>query len=107
MLQKHLKIFQDILSENNLPQLPTWESEITDSTVAPFSDRLMLFKMMLLTEIISVNYGTALSSMMRRDLGLHFMRLRAELLKYGEDTLNLMIENEYLDELPMAKKNDQ
>lgn len=107
ILQKHLEIFQNILSENDLPHLPTWESEITDSTVAPFSDRLMLFKMMLLTGLISTNYGTALSTMMRKDLGLHFLRLRTELLKYGEDTLNLMIENEYLDQLPLAKKNNQ
>jgi hypothetical protein len=107
ILQKHLEIFQDILSENDVPHLPTWESEITDSTVAPFSDRLMLFKMMVLTGIMSVNYGTALSAMMRRDLGLHFMRLRTEVLKYGEDTLNLMIKNEYLDQLPMAKENNQ
>jgi rubrerythrin len=102
--QKHLEIFQNILSENDLPHLPTWESEITDSTVAPFSDRLMLYKMTLLTGLISTNYGTALSTMMRRDLGLHFIRLRTELLKYGEDTLNLMIKHEYLDQLPMAKE---
>lgn len=107
ILQKHLEIFQNTLSENDLPHLPTWESEITDSTVAPFSDRLMLFKMTFLTENISVNYGVALSTMMRRDLGLHFIRLRTELLKYGEDSLNLMIKNEYLDQLPMAKENDQ
>lgn len=103
ILQKHLEIFQNILSENALPHLPTWESEITDSTVSPFSDRLMLFKMILLTEMISVNYGTALSTMMRRDLGVHFIRLRTELLKYGEDSLNLMIKNEYFDQLPLAK----
>ncbi|MFP5111723.1 DUF3231 family protein [Bacillaceae bacterium C204] len=107
ILQKHLVIFQDILSENDLPHLPTWESEITDLTVAPFSDRLMLFKILIFTDIISVRYGMALSIMMRRDLGLHFIRLRAELLKYGEDSLNLMIKNEYLDQLPMAKEKDQ
>lgn len=107
ILQKHLVIFQDILSENDLPHLPTWESEITDLTVAPFSDRLMLFKMVVLTGTVSTKYGIALSTMMRRDLGLHFLRLRTELLKYGEDSLNLMIKNEYLDQLPMAKENDQ
>lgn len=104
ILHKHLEIFQDIFSENDLPHLPTWESEITDSTVPPFSERLMLFKMLLLTGTISSKYGTALSFMMRRDLGLHFMRLKTEILKYAEDTLNLMIKNEYLDELPMAKE---
>lgn len=104
ILQKHIEVFQRLLSENDLPHLPTWESEILDSTISPFSERLMLFKMTLLTETVSIRYGTALTNMMRRDLGLHFMRLKTELLKYGEDSLNLMIKNEFLDELPMAKE---
>ena len=64
----------------------------------------MLFKMSFLTLTIMIRYGAASSLMMRRDLGLHFIRLRAELLKYGEDSMNLIIKNKYLDEIPMAKK---
>lgn len=104
IFQKHLEIFQSILTENDLPKLPTWESELTDTTVSPFSDRLMLYKMTLLTPAAAGRYGTALSSLQRKDLGAHFMRLMAETLQYGEDSVNLMIEHRFMDQLPMAKE---
>ncbi|KGE20713.1 DUF3231 family protein [Paenibacillus wynnii] len=103
--EKHLEIFQSILTENDLPKLPTWESELTDTTISPFSERLMLFKMSLLVASSSGQYGSSLSSIQRRDLGVHFMRLMAETLKYGEDSINLMIDYGFLDQLPMAKEN--
>ena len=102
--QKHQDIFQSILSENDLPKLPTWESELTDTTISPFSERLMVFKMALLTASSSGQYGSSLSSVQRRDLGVHFMRLMGETLKYGEDIIDLMIDHGYLDQLPMAKE---
>ena len=102
--QKHIEIFQSILFANELPQLPTWESEVTDTTVPPFSDRLMLFKMTLLTGATAGHYGVSLSSVLRKDIGAHYTRLMAEELLYGEDCVNLMIEHQFLDQLPMAKE---
>lgn len=103
ILQKHIDIFQSILTENDLPKLPTWESELTDTNVSPFSDRLMLYKMTLLTSATSGRYGSALSAVQRRDLGLHYSRLMAETLQYAEDNVNLMIENGFMDQFPLAK----
>jgi hypothetical protein len=104
MLQKHLDIFQSILTENDLPKLPTWESELTDTTASPFSDRLMLYKMTLLAAETSSRYGTALCTVQRKDLATHFMRLMSETLQYGEDSVNLMIERGFIDQLPIAKE---
>ena len=104
ILQKHLEIFQSILTENDLPKLPTWDGEITDVKVSPFTDRLMLYKMTLLTAEASGRYGMSLSSVQRRDLGVHYTRLMAEVLKYGEDSVNLMIEHDYMDQFPLAKE---
>ncbi|WP_083391587.1 DUF3231 family protein [Halobacillus karajensis] len=42
--QKHLDILQSILSKNHLPKLPTWENEVLETTIFPFSYRLMHFK---------------------------------------------------------------
>jgi hypothetical protein len=103
MMQKHLDTFQDYLSENDLPKLPTWESELKEVTISPFSDRLMLYKMSLLISAGAGRYGTATAVIMRKDLGADFLRLKLELLKYGEDTANLMIENRYLPQFPLAK----
>jgi uncharacterized protein YeaO (DUF488 family) len=104
MFQKHLEIFQSILTENDLPKLPTWESELTDTAISPFSDKLMLYKMTLLTAAAAGRYGMAISGVLRKDLGGHFTRLMAETLQYGEDSANLMIERGFMDQLPMAKE---
>jgi hypothetical protein len=100
---KHMDIIQSILTKNDLPKLPTWESEITDVTTPIFSDRLMLFKISAITAAGASRYGAAVSTSMRRDIGVQFMSLMGELLKYGEDSMNLMIKYGYLDQLPMAK----
>lgn len=104
MLQKHLEVFQSLLSDHDLPQIPTWEGELINTTVSPFSDRLMLYKMSVLTASRSARYGTALSLMQRKDLGVHFMRLMTETLRYGEDCANLMIKYGFMNQLPLAKE---
>lgn len=100
---KQLEIFQSILTKNGLPKLPTWETEILDTTASPFSERVMLYKHAALTSQASARYGATLSSTTRKDIGAHFMRLMGETLKYGEDTANLLIKYKFLDQLPMAK----
>ncbi|SEQ65442.1 Protein of unknown function [Virgibacillus subterraneus] len=91
------------MTADELPNLPTWESEITDSTVSPFSERLMLYKISIFISSTVSRYGATLSLIMRKDIGVEFSRLLAEVSLYGEDTLNLMIEFGFLDQIPMAK----
>ena len=102
--QKQLEVLQSILTVNELPQLPSWESEVTDITVPPFSNRLMLYKVSMITGATSGRYGAFLASVLRKDLGVTTTRLMAEELLYGEDGVNLMIENGYLDQLPLARE---
>ncbi|WP_147535747.1 DUF3231 family protein [Bacillus marasmi] len=103
IFEKQLEVFQLVLSQNGLPKLPTWETEILDTTESPFSERLMFFKHAALTSQTAARYGATLSSTTRKDLGSHFMRFLGETLKYGEDVANLMIKNKFLDQLPIAK----
>lgn len=105
IFQKHLEVFQSILSENGLPKLPTWESEILDTNSSPFSDRLMCYKHAALTSQASARYGASLSCVMRKDIGAHFMLLMGETLRFGEDAAILMIQHKFLDQLPMANQN--
>lgn len=102
--QKQLEILQSILTDNELPHIPTWESEITDSTLPPFSNRLMLYKVSMITAATAGRYGFFLASILRKDLGVTTTRLMAEELLYGEDGVNLMIEKGYLDQLPLARE---
>lgn len=103
--QKQIDVLQSILLENDLPQLPSWESEVTDIKISPFSDRLMLYKMTLLSGSTAGVYGAHLASVLRKDLGAHYTRLLGEELSYGEDSVNLMIKHDFLDQLPLANGN--
>ncbi|WP_394234310.1 DUF3231 family protein [Niallia oryzisoli] len=107
MFQKQLNALQSVLSENGLPNLPTWESEILDIDISPFSDRIMHYKHSALTSQAAARYGAALSCVMRKDIGALYMRLMGETLLYGEDAANLLIKNKFLDQLPMAEGNEK
>lgn len=99
---KHLGIFQQIFNEEKLNSPVSWQSLVTDSTVSPFSDKVMMYQIQLSTQVAIAFYGAALSVTSRRDLALQYGMLTAELAKYGEDGANLMIEKEWLEEPPRA-----
>lgn len=99
---KHISIFQQIFNEEKLNSPVSWQSLVTDSTVAPFSDKLMMYQIQLSTQIAIAFYGAALSVTSRRDIAMQYGVLTAELTAYGEDGVNLMIDNGWMEEPPRA-----
>lgn len=99
---KQIEVFGSILSAENLPQPKSEESEITNSTTAPFSDRLMMFHKTLFGATTIGVYGMAIGTVQRMDLFTHFTRFIAEIAKYMEDGFNIMIENKWAEQAPMA-----
>lgn len=102
IFSKQLETIQDKLEKENLPQLPTWESEI-DTDRAPFSERLMFFKTALILGATGGRYGVSASATLRKDIGAAFLKMMSETLLYAEDTGNLQIKHKMLDEPPMIK----
>lgn len=100
---KHIKVFSSILQENYLPDgVLLMTSEVTDSTIAPFSDNLM---MNLITSLITSGigqYGVAIATSPRHDLGVQYTRLIAEIARYSNDGANIMIERGWMEQPPMA-----
>ncbi|WP_407272513.1 DUF3231 family protein [Radiobacillus sp. PE A8.2] len=102
LCSKQLESIQNMLEKEDLPQFPTWESEIqTDE--APFSERLALFKSSLIVGAMGGRYGVSASATLRKDIGTMFLKMMGETLLYAEDTGNLLIKHKYLDEPPMVK----
>jgi hypothetical protein len=99
---KHLEIFSSLLHEDNLPSPPSWDSEVTNSTVAPFSDKLIMFHTGVLTQTAVAFYGAGLAVCMRRDLALQYTRLATEMEQYGEDGANILINNGWMEQPPTA-----
>jgi hypothetical protein len=101
---KHIEIFTSILrKEDILPPTPAWnDMVVTDSTVAPFSDKLMVATIMLTIEGGMGFYGIGLALDTRHDLVAKFMRLMTEIGKYGADGIKIMINNGWLEQPPQA-----
>lgn len=101
---KHIEIFTSILrKEDILPPTPAWnDMVVTDSTVAPFSDKLMMATIMLTIEGGMRFYGIGLDLDTRHELVAKFIRLMIEVGKYGADGINIMIDNGWLEQPPLA-----
>lgn len=104
---KHMKVFSSLLEEDNLPVPMTWDIGITDSTVAPFSDKMLMFMTTSLTALSIGYYATSMATSMRKDLSLHYLRLSAEIASYAADGATLMIQNGWLEEPPLSADRDQ
>lgn len=101
MYTKHLKVFQDTLIKEQLPSPKTDDSEITSSTTAPFSDRLLMFHKALFSGTTISFYGVAIGTCQRADLVANYTRLAGEMVKYMEDGMNILIKNKWIEEPPL------
>lgn len=100
---KHIEILSSLLLKNDLPCSLPWESGITDSKIAPFSDLLMLNELRSLNVTLAAGYAKAIAiSGDKHNLAGSFTRLVMEVLKYTEDGLDILIDNGWYEEPPPA-----
>jgi len=96
--RKHVNIFSSTLQKEKIP-IPMHSGElVTDSTISPFSDKLMMQHVVILGSIGMGNYVTSMASSLRHDLSVNYARLMGEAANYGEDGINIMIENGWFEE---------
>lgn len=100
--KKHIKVMNTILEDSDLPASATAESEVTDSTIPPFSDKLMMQHTTVLIGAGMGNYGLALGASTRIDIAVDYARLMGEIATYGEDGVQIMIKNRWLEQPPQA-----
>ena len=99
---KHMKKFSTILNNEDIPTPMGWDALVMNSTVAPFSDKLMMFHTTFLIAAGIGNYGTAAGTCQRVDLNATFVRLAAEIALYAEDGANILIKHGWLEEPPKS-----
>lgn len=100
--KKRIVLFSTIFTKEGIPIPSTSESYVTDSIIAPFSEKLMMFHMLALTSIATSDIGTAISDTLRSDLESTYARLVTETLKYGASGANIMIKNRWLEQPPQV-----
>ncbi len=100
LCNKHIDIFSTIMSNDHLPSPRNWTSEVSNSVVSPFSDKLMLFHIVNLITVSVGYYGSALSTCQRNDLIVQYLKLMTEIGFYAEDGAELLIKNGWLEQPP-------
>jgi hypothetical protein len=90
------------LLESDLLSPATWAGVITDSTSAPFSDKLMMYNTNLLSMfgLGSNSVGAAFS--FRSDLLLKMGRLMTETFDFAKDGGKIMMEYGWMEKPPQA-----
>ncbi|WP_408009870.1 DUF3231 family protein [Pseudalkalibacillus sp. A8] len=104
---KHIKILKQVLIQDDLPATMPWDSAVTASTVPPFSDKLMMYLVSVLSATGIAKYGAAMGASPRKDIALKYARFLSEISLYAEDGANIMIENGWLEEPPHAPDHDK
>ena len=99
---KHLQVFGTLLSDESIPIPSTSDSFVTDSTVAPFSDKLMMCHVAILNAAGIGKYSAGMVASMRKDLHANYLRLATEISQYVDDGAKMMIRNGWLEQPPQA-----
>jgi hypothetical protein len=105
--KKHISLFSQHLHDNSLPVPMTWDQEVTTSTDLPFSEKLTMFHVGLLSGTGMGNYGVSMSLSPRRDLVAMYAQLLAEVGLYAEDGTNITIKNRWMERPPHAADRDE
>jgi len=100
--QKHIEVLSALLRRDDLSAPSTWDSEVTDSTIAPFSDKLMMQQIISLIALSMANYGVALGASTRADVATDYVRLMGETAQFGEDGAQIMIQHRWMEQPPQA-----
>jgi hypothetical protein len=100
--KNHFVTFSNKLTKEDLSSPKSLVSEVTNSTVPPFSDKLMLFHIVTLVSAAIGYYGAGLSISQRRDLAVDYTKFMADVGLYVEDGAQLLIKNGWLEQPPLA-----
>lgn len=101
-VNKNFDIFSSLLREENLHVPQLLDTEVTNSTVSPFSDKLMMHKMGFLLGTALSYYGTAMVASLRTDLVGHCEAAILRGLKLLPNWGTIMINNRWIEKLPEA-----
>jgi spore coat protein CotF len=97
---KHVQIFSTMLTDDDLPSPMPWDLEVTDSTISPFSDKLIMFHTTLIIGSSISNYATASAASLRTDISTSYVRLTTENAQFAKNGLDITIKNSWLEQPP-------
>ncbi|MBO1512463.1 DUF3231 family protein [Metabacillus bambusae] len=104
--EKQFNTLSSTLTKDELASPASWVSEVTSSTIPPYSDKLMLNHIVILVSSAVGYFGAGLAVSQRRDLALEYTRLMAEVGLYADDGAELLISNGWMEQPPLASDRE-
>jgi hypothetical protein len=100
--KKQSHILSTILRDDNITPPKTWESDVSNSTIAPFSDKLMMHHVIVFLRAAILYYGASLSNCIRKDIAANYMAFITEYLTISEDAVEIMIGKGWMEQPPQT-----
>lgn len=94
--------FNSILKQESLPIPDSWDAEITDSTISPFSDKLIMFHGAFLVNAALSYYGAAIGSSLRSDIIMNYSKVFTHAIEAGAFCYSIMVKHSWLEKQPEA-----
>lgn len=103
LCKKQIKTYEQILLDSDVQFSATSGSTVTTSTVAPFSDRLMMNCVYLLNgfSVVACSFGTFFT--LRNDISLKTALIAKDIYFYGDEGMKIMIKNGWFEEPPQME----
>lgn len=98
--------FTSIFAQEDISTPYPSDSYVTDSKIAPFSDKLMMNKIMIMFSTKISNMGMALADSRRSDLQSTYIKFMEEAAKHAKEGLDIMIEDRWLEQPPQAIRHE-
>jgi hypothetical protein len=86
--------------DNSYPS--TWDSTITNSTEAPFSDKLMLFHTNAQSGIGIGDFGLAIGASLRKDLSVMYAGYLIQVGDYANEGVRILIDHGWFEKPPQS-----
>jgi hypothetical protein len=107
LAKKQIKVMEEILLDSDVQFAATSGSTVTTSTVAPFSDKLMMHCVYLLNGfgLVGSSFGTFFS--LRNDIAMKSTLLAKDVYFYGQEGIKIKIKNGWFEEPPQMEDRSQ
>ena len=107
LAKKIVTDYTQLFLQSDIQPPSTWGANATDSKVAPFSDKLMMYCTSIFCGFGLGGYALGTAFSLRSDLPLIMVNTAKDVLTYGRDGGKIMAKNGWLEEPPsMQDRND-
>ena len=103
---KHIRELTGILTDESVPIPSSSDSFVTDSTIAPFSEKLMINHLGVLSSSGISSLCMSMADTLRSDLESMYLKYLFVTLKYRKKGEDIMIDNTWLQQPPQAIKHE-